>query len=61
MLFKNKSSNQVDETEAERNITFELTGRGDYIQLAIQSFKLRNTLAALRSNDLLGITGGKNG
>jgi hypothetical protein len=29
-----------------------LTGRGDYIQPSIQSIKLRNTLPALRSNDL---------
>jgi hypothetical protein len=34
-------------------ITVELTGRGDYIQPSIQSIKLRNTLPALRSNDLL--------
>src|SRR5712692_4655972 len=33
--------------------TLELTGRGDYIQHSFQSIKLRNTLPALRSNDLL--------
>ena len=33
--------------------TVELTGRGDYIQPSIQSIKLRSTLPALRSNDLL--------
>ena len=32
----------------------ELTGRGDYIQPSFQSIKLRNTLPALRSNDLFG-------
>jgi hypothetical protein len=33
--------------------TSELTGRGDYIQPSIRPIKLRNTLPALRSNDLL--------
>ncbi len=36
-----------------RRTTVELTGRGNYVQLSIQSIKLRNTLTALRSNDLL--------
>jgi hypothetical protein len=36
-----------------KGITAELTGRGDYIQPSIQPIKLRNTLPALRSNDLL--------
>jgi hypothetical protein len=40
--------------DAKGGITFELTGRGDYIKPSIQSIKLRNTLPALRSNDLLG-------
>jgi hypothetical protein len=36
-----------------RGITFELTGRGDYIQPSFQAIKLRKRLSALRSNDLL--------
>src|SRR5512133_1777061 len=34
--------------------TSELTGRRDFIQLSIQSIKLRNTLPPLRSNELFG-------
>src|SRR2546421_12359295 len=34
--------------------TSELTGRGLYIQLSNLSIKLRNTLPALRSNELFG-------
>src|SRR2546426_4091247 len=34
--------------------TSELSGRGNYIQPSIQTIKLRNTLPALRSDDLLG-------
>jgi predicted RNA-binding protein YlxR (DUF448 family) len=40
--------------EGRSNITFELTGRGVYIQPSIQSIKVRKRLPALRSNDLCG-------
>jgi len=44
------SSIEFINVEAER----QLTGRGDYIQPLIQSINLRNKLAALRFNELLG-------
>ena len=39
MLFKNKSSNQVDETEGERDITSDLTGLDDYQAHAAELYR----------------------
>src|SRR5207253_10614563 len=55
--FPNNKTREQDglltDSEVAKRRTSELTGRGDYIQSSHLSIKLRKSLSALRSNELL--------